>query len=66
MITSDVRQRVKLIKFFYSSERLIIQIQRKYHQHFNVKVCPCDNIIRKLIVLFERIASVGDLPETDT
>ena len=38
-------QRVKFIEFFYSSERSIIQTQRKYRQHFNVGVFLSDNMI---------------------
>jgi hypothetical protein len=47
MATYDVQQRIKLIGVFYSSERSIIETQRKYRQHFNVRVSPSDNMIRK-------------------
>ena len=42
-----VKQRVKLIAFFYSSERSIIQTQKK-RQHFNIRVSLSDNMTRKL------------------
>jgi hypothetical protein len=62
MATYDVQQRIKLTGFFYSSERSIIETQRKYHQHFNVRVSHSDNMIRNLIARFERTGSVSDLP----
>jgi hypothetical protein len=45
MATYDVQQRIKLIGVFYSSERSIIETQRKYRQHFNVRISPSDNMI---------------------
>ncbi|CAI9715658.1 Hypothetical predicted protein [Octopus vulgaris] len=45
-----------------TSERSIIQTQRKYRQHFFVRVSPIDNMIQNLITRFERTGSVGNLP----
>lgn len=47
LFTYDAQQAVKLIESFYSSERSLIQTHRKYPQHFNVRVSPKDNMIRK-------------------
>ena len=61
MATYDIQQRVKLIEFYYSSERSIIQTQRKSPQHFNVRVSFSDSMIWNLITKFERTGSVRDL-----
>ena len=62
MFLYDVQQRVKLIDFFFYSERSIIHSQRKFAQHFDIRVSPIDNMIRNLIARFERTGSVGDFP----
>ena len=62
MATYDVQQRVKLIKFYYSSERSIIfKLRENSPQHFNVRVSFSDNMIWNLIAQFERTGSVRDL-----
>lgn len=65
MATYDVQHRIKLIGFFYFSETSIIETQRKYRQHFNVRVSPSNNMIRNLIVRFERNRSVGNFSGRD-
>jgi len=62
MATYNAEQRVKLIKFYYSSGESIIATKRKYCQHFNVRTAPSDNMIRNLVSRFEEQGSVSDLP----
>lgn len=47
--------------FFYSSERSIVQAQRKYRQNYNVRISFSDKMIRNIIARFERIESDCEL-----
>ena len=53
-------QCVKIVEFDYSSGKSIIQPQRKFRIHFNVREQPSENAIRNLIARFESKGSVHD------
>ena len=61
MFTYDTEKRVEIADFFYSNERSIVQTQRNYRRHFNVREAPSDNMIRNLINRLEETGSVTDL-----
>ena len=57
-----MQERVKIIEFYYVSQRSIVTTQRKYRMHFNVATAPSANMIRSLISRFEERGTVCDLP----
>ena len=53
-------QHMKIVEFYYSSGKSIIQTQRKFRNHFIVREQPSENTIRNLIARFESKGSVHD------
>ena len=46
-------QHVKIVEFYYSSGKSIIQTQRKFRNNFNVREQPSEDTIRNLIARFQ-------------
>ena len=63
MSSYDIEKGVKLVQFYYSNGRSIVQTQRDYRTHFNVRDAPSENMIRNLMRRFEESGSVADLPK---
>ncbi|GFY40777.1 hypothetical protein TNIN_129511 [Trichonephila inaurata madagascariensis] len=49
----STKQRVKIIKFFYSCQRSIVMTHGKYRQYFNLRSAPTAFMIRSLVGRFE-------------
>ena len=60
MANYEVQQCVKIVQFFYSSERSFILTQQKYREHFNVRTSPSLSMIRNLISHFEEMGTVAN------
>lgn len=62
MAKYSVQERVKIVEFYYVSQRSIVTTQRNYRQQFNAATVPSANMIRNLITRFEEQGAVFDLP----
>lgn len=60
----NVIQRTKIIELYFEHHRSIIQTQRAYRRHFNVRNSPSESMIRRLVTRFEEQGSVRDLPRS--
>lgn len=62
MNTYSPQQRIKIIDFYYSSQRSIVLTQRNYRRFFNVRSAPTSSMITSLVRRFEELGSVADRP----
>ncbi|CAK1592413.1 unnamed protein product [Parnassius mnemosyne] len=62
MNTYSPQQRIKIIDFYYSSQRSIVLTQRNYRRFFNVRSAPTSSMIASLVRRFEELGSVADRP----
>lgn len=60
MTNYTVEQRIKIVEFFYASNKSISITQRRYIDHFNATTTPCGNMIRGLIRRFEQFGTVAN------
>ena len=57
-------QHTQIVKFCYQNQGSIIQTQRAYRRHFNVRDAPSKNAIKGMIKRFEDQGAVSDLPRS--
>ena len=55
-------QHTQIVKFYYQNQGSIIQTQRAYQRHFNVRDAPSKNAIKGMVKRFEDQGAVSDLP----
>ena len=58
------QQRIQVVKFFYQNQGPIIQTQRAYYRHVQVKDVSSESAIKNLIRRFEKQGTVADLPRS--
>ena len=57
-------QRTQIVKFDYQNQGSIIQTQRAYQRHLNVRDAPSKNAIKGMVKRFEDQGAVSDLPRS--
>ena len=57
-------QRTQIVKFYYENQGSIIQTQRAYRRHFNVRDAPSMNAIKSMVKRFQDQGGVSDLPRS--
>ena len=57
-------QCMQIVKFYYQNQGSIIQTQRAYQRHFNVRDAPSKNAIKGMVKRFEDQGAVSDLPHS--
>ena len=60
----SIVQRTHIVKFYYQNQGSIIQTQRAYRRHFNVRDAPSKNAIKGMVKRFEDQGAVSDLPRS--
>ena len=60
----SIVQRTQIVKFYYQNQGSIIQTQRAYQRHFNVRDAPNKNAIKGMVKRFEDQEAVSDLPRS--
>ena len=60
----SIVQRTQIVKFHYQNQGSIIQTQRAYRRHFNVRDAPSKNAIKGMVKRFEEQGAVSDLPRS--
>ena len=55
-------QRTQIVKFYSQNQGSIIQTQRAYRRHFNVRDAPSKNAIKGMVKRFEDQGAVSNLP----
>ena len=65
MKTYKLEERVKIVKFYYSTCGSFISTQRKYRLHFNTRTASTVSMIKNLITRFEERGSVDNHPRSN-
>ena len=60
----SIVQRTQIVKVYYQYQGSIIQTQRAYRRHFNVRDAPSKNAIKGMAKRFEDQGAVSDLPRS--
>ena len=60
----SIVQRTQIVKFHYQNQGSIIQTQRAYRRHFNVRDALSKNAIKGMVKRFEDQGAVSDLPRS--
>ena len=58
----SIVHRTQIVKFYYQNQVSIIQTQRAYQRHFNVRDVPSKKAIKGMVKRFKDQGAVSDLP----
>ena len=58
----SIVQRTQIVKFYYQNQGSIIQTQRAYRRHFNIRDASSKNAIKGMVKRFEDQGTVSYLP----
>ena len=61
----SIVQRTQIVKFYYQNQGSIIQTQRAYRRHFNVRDAPSKNAIKGMVKRFKDQGAVSNLPRSE-